>query len=156
MWKVFNLPSNSTETLNSECSCLPSAQRQLGFPHLRWRSTKEPGSISRNAPRLRMSLPRRSRSWSPSISTSNTNGRQSGSQGYCNICKNDLGQIRLGTRRSFSGLVGQAQARCEIAGGVGAVYHLEGQGILEVLPPFALNKKYVALPALRALGIGLS
>src|ERR1035437_3956760 len=115
MWKVFNLPSNSTETLNSECSCLPSAQRQLGFPHLRWRSTKEPGSISRNALRLRMSLPRRSRSWSPGISTSNTNGRQRGSQGYCNICKNDLGQIRLGTRRSFSGLVGQTQARCEIA-----------------------------------------
>src|ERR1035437_7827435 len=66
-----------------------------------------------------MSLPRRSRSWSPGLSTSNTNGRQRGRQGYCNICKNDLGQIRLGTRRSFSGLVGQTQARCEIAGNPG-------------------------------------
>src|ERR1039457_3388890 len=35
--------------------------------------------------------------------------------GFCLKKKNDLEKIRLGPRRSFSGLVGQTQARCEIA-----------------------------------------
>jgi len=55
-----------TDSRNWTCrsSALPWAQRQLGLPHLRRRSTKEPGSISRSLPRLRTSLPLNSSSGS--------------------------------------------------------------------------------------------
>src|SRR5207247_11461182 len=48
------------------CKFLPSAQWQLGRPQERFRSTKDPGSISRSCPRLRTSRPRKCRSGSES------------------------------------------------------------------------------------------
>src|SRR5205085_11155579 len=67
MLRAFGLPSIRTEIWYWECRFSPSAQRQLGRPQARWRSTNEPGSISRREPRLRMSLPRSSRSGSRGI-----------------------------------------------------------------------------------------
>jgi hypothetical protein len=63
MLKVLGWPATSTEIRYCECRFLPSAQRQLGRPPARLRSTKEPGSISRRAPRLRMRRPRGKARW---------------------------------------------------------------------------------------------
>jgi hypothetical protein len=87
------LPQDGELVLGVEILAVRTAA--LGFPQARWRSTKEPGSISRRAPRRRARRPRNWSSESVGTGTSfttdiNNNVRKGACQDLLKICNNDL------------------------------------------------------------------
>ena len=117
----FQLPFPPDGKLLLGVWCSPSAQRQLGLPQTRWRTTKEPGSISRRAPRLRTRRPRHSSSGSGGIrarlSDNYINVRTRPCQNPWKICKNAFVRKNGGKLGSIQELSTPLPTVCEIAGG---------------------------------------